>query len=80
MTIGIFTILPMFFEHVIIKLSFPKIITTLYNVANIRLFYALQKTLPRPSFKGTCILTINQLKHCTKNIFGDIQTDHPELQ
>ena len=39
-----------------IKLSFPKIILTSYNVANIRLLGVLRKTLSRPSFKSACLL------------------------
>ena len=39
-----------------IKLYFPKIIFTSYNVANIRLLHILHKTFSRPSFKCACVL------------------------
>ena len=44
-----------------IKLSFPKIILTSYNVANIRLLRILHETLSRLSFKVLCYLQIGKI-------------------
>ena len=57
---------------------------TSYNVSIIRLLRILHKTLSRPPFRNACVLkrstSINHLKNCVQNIFGDTQTDHVELQ
>ena len=56
-----------------IKLSFAKIILTLYDVANIRLLRILRKTLPRPAQK-LCLEHFwrHQLKQITLSYSGCI--------
>ena len=67
-----------------IKLSFPKIILTSYNVANIRLLRILHKTLSRTSFKSTCVLKRVYLNYPAQKLslehFWRNQTDHTDLQ